>query len=82
MERVIICQKGTSWNELPHEIKDYIYKNSSNVSPIPLTAEFIEKIADNYEAYPAFGGRIEKGGRVILPPGFYRSLRYISIMSC
>ncbi len=48
MERVIICQKGTSWNELPHEIKDYIYKNSSNVSPIPFTAESIEKIADKF----------------------------------
>lgn len=45
MESGVICQRYTSWDELPQEIKDYIYENASDDNPIPFTAESIEKIA-------------------------------------
>ena len=46
MENRVMYQRGTSWDEMPKEIKDYIYENASDDNPIPLTAESIEKIAD------------------------------------
>lgn len=42
----LIYQIGFIFDELPDEIKNYIYENASDDNLIPLTAESIEKIAD------------------------------------
>lgn len=42
----IIYQRGASWDDLPQEIKDHINDNASDENHIPLTAESIEKIAN------------------------------------